>query len=199
NRYNFSQDLRISLRGFGARSGFGIRGVRVYVDGIPETLPDGQAGVDSIDLGSAKSIEVLRGPASSLYGNASGGVIAIETELGDAEPYVEAGLAGGELGFQKYQPKTGGSAGRLDYLLNASRQEFDRYRNHSYSKGTLVTGKFGFNITDDDRFTIAANHTDQPESYDPGGVNLAELAAGRRNARDANLLFNAGEALSQQR
>src|SRR5690606_13406659 len=72
NRYNFSQDLRISLRGFGARSGFGIRGVRVYVDGIPETLPDGQAGVDSIDLGSTKSIEVLRGPASSLYGNASG-------------------------------------------------------------------------------------------------------------------------------
>src|SRR5690606_874449 len=177
NRYNFSQDLRISLRGFGAPSGFGIRGVRVYVDGIPETLPDGQAGVDSIDLGSTKSIEVLRGPASSLYGNASGGVIAIETELGEAAPFVEAGLAGGELGFQKYQLKTGGSAGRVDYLLNASRQEFDGYRQHSYSKGTLLNGKVGINISDDDRFTIAANHTDQPESYDPGGVNLAELAA----------------------
>src|SRR5690606_37796347 len=132
NRYNFSQDLRISLRGFGARSGFGIRGVRVYVDGIPETLPDGQAGVDSIDLGSAKSIELLRGPSSSLYGNAAGGEIAIETDLGDAEPYVEAELAGGEHGFQKYQLKTGGSAGRLDYLLNALRQEFDGYRDHSY-------------------------------------------------------------------
>ena len=199
NRYNFSQDLRISLRGFGARSGFGIRGVRVYVDGIPETLPDGQAGVDSIDLGSARSIEVLRGPASSLYGNASGGVIAIETELGDAAPYVEAGVAGGELGFQKYQVKTGGSAGRFDYLLNASRQEFDGYREHSYSKGTLLNGKLAFNISENDRFTVAANHTDQPESYDPGGVNLAELAAGRRNARDVNLLFNAGEGLSQQR
>ena len=71
NRYNFAQDLRISLRGFGARSAFGIRGVKVIVDGIPETLPDGQAGVDSIDLGSAKRIEVIRGPASSHYGNAA--------------------------------------------------------------------------------------------------------------------------------
>ena len=79
NRYNFAQDLRISLRGFGARSSFGIRGIKVLVDGIPETLPDGQAGVDSIDIGSAESIEVLRGPASSLYGNAAGGVISINT------------------------------------------------------------------------------------------------------------------------
>ena len=71
NRYNFSGDLRVSLRGFGARSSFGIRGIRILVDGIPETLPDGQGGVDSIDMGSAQSIEVLRGPASSLYGNAS--------------------------------------------------------------------------------------------------------------------------------
>ena len=82
NRFNFAQDLRISLRGFGARSSFGIRGIKVLVDGIPETLPDGQAGVDSIDIGSAQSIEVLRGPASSLYGNASGGVISISSELG---------------------------------------------------------------------------------------------------------------------
>mgnify|MGYP001822311189 FL=1 len=63
NRYNMAQDLRISLRGFGARSAFGIRGIKIIVDGIPETLPDGQAGVDSIDLGSAKSIQVKRGPS----------------------------------------------------------------------------------------------------------------------------------------
>jgi iron complex outermembrane receptor protein len=200
NRYNFSQDLRISLRGFGARSGFGIRGIRVYVDGIPETLPDGQAQVDSIDLGSAKSIEVLRGPASSLYGNASGGVIAVETQLGDVAPFVEGGVAGGELGYQKYQLKSGGSYKSIDYLINASRQELDGYREHSYSRGTLVNGKLGYGLTDDERLTLAINHTDQPESEDPGGINEAELAAGGyRAARDVNVLFNAGEALSQQR
>jgi iron complex outermembrane receptor protein len=199
NRYNFSQDLRISLRGFGGRSGFGIRGIRVYVDGIPETLPDGQAQVDSIDLGSTKSIEVLRGPASSLYGNASGGVISVETELGEMQPFIEAGLAGGELGFERYNIKTGGSSQSIDYLFNVSRQEIDGYRDHSFSRGTLINGRLGFNLTGDDRLTIAVNHTDQPESEDAGGINLAELAADIRAARDLNVLFNAGEALSQQR
>jgi iron complex outermembrane receptor protein len=199
NRYNFSQDLRLSLRGFGARAGFGIRGIRVYVDGIPETLPDGQAQVDSIDLGSAGSIEVLRGPASSLYGNAAGGVIAVETELGGMTPFVEGGVAGGELGFEKYQIKTGGSYGTVDYLFNASRQELDGYRAHSFSRGTLLNGKLGINLTDDDRFIVAVNHTDQPESKDAGGINEAEMAADIRAARDVNVLFNAGEALSQQR
>ncbi|HWM29307.1 MAG TPA: TonB-dependent receptor [Woeseiaceae bacterium] len=199
NRYNFSQDLRVSLRGFGARAGFGIRGIRVYVDGIPETLPDGQAQVDSIDLGSAKRIEVLRGPASSLYGNASGGVISVETELEDTLPFIEGGLAGGELGFGKYHLKTGGSFDSVDYLFNASRQEIDGYRDHSFSRGTLVNGKVGVRFSDDDRLTVALNHTDQPESDDAGGINLAEIAANPRAARDVNVLFNAGEALSQQR
>jgi iron complex outermembrane receptor protein len=112
NRYNFAGDLRVSLRGFGARSSFGIRGIKVFVDGIPETLPDGQSGVDSIDLGSTQSIEVLRGPASSLYGNASGGVIAVTSELGESEPYVEGKIAAGEFGYQQH--------GRLpaQYLAN---------------------------------------------------------------------------------
>ncbi len=82
NRYNFAQDLRVSIRGFGARAQFGIRGIKVLVDGIPETLPDGQGSVDSIDLGATSQIEVIRGPSSSLYGNASGGVISLISEGG---------------------------------------------------------------------------------------------------------------------
>ena len=114
NRYNFSQDLRVAIRGFGLRSSFGIRGIKIFVDDIPETLPDGQAQVDSIDLGSAERIEVLRGPASSLYGNASGGVISVVSELGGSEPFVEAKLAGGELGYEKYQLKAAGQLDRVD-------------------------------------------------------------------------------------
>jgi iron complex outermembrane receptor protein len=199
NRYNFAQDLRISLRGFGARSSFGIRGVKIIVDGIPETLPDGQAGVDSIDLGSAQRIEVLRGPSSSLYGNASGGVIAVETERGTTASFVEANLAAGDLGFQKLQLKTGGKVDRFDYLINVASQELDGYREHSVSEGTVVNGRFGIQINDNNALTITLNHTDQPVAEDPGGINAAQAATAPQSARDANLLYDAGEALDQQR
>ena len=199
NRYNFAQDLRISLRGFGARSAFGIRGVKVIVDGIPETLPDGQAGVDSIDLGSAQRIEVLRGPSSSLYGNASGGVIAIETERGTTASFVEANFAAGDLGFQKLQLKAGGKIDKFDYLINVASQELDGYREHSASEGTVVNGRFGIQINDNNALTIALNHTDQPVADDPGGINAAQAATAPQSGRDANLLYDAGEALDQQR
>lgn len=199
NRYNFSQDLSISLRGFGSRASFGIRGIRVYVDGIPETLPDGQAQVDSIDLGSAERIEVLRGPASTLYGNASGGVIAIETERGSDPPFAEASVAAGELGFQRYGVKAGGVLGDADYLVDVSHQEIDGYRDHSFAEGTLVNARFSTPLGHDDRLTLAFNHTDQPLSDDPGAVDAATAAANRRAAHPPNVLFDAGEALSQQR
>ena len=199
NRYNFAQDLRVSLRGFGARSSFGIRGVKIVVDGIPETLPDGQAGVDSIDLGSARRIEVLRGPSSSLYGNASGGVIAIETELGQEAPFVETNLAAGELGYEKYQLKTGGKTDKLNYLVNVSTQELDGYRDHSRSEGTLLNARLGIEFSENDSLTVAFNHTDQPVADDPGGINAAQAASDPGSARDRNLLFDSGEALDQQR
>ena len=90
NRQDYAQDLQISSRGFGARTQFGVRGVRLVADGIPATQPDGQGQAASFDLGSAKSIEVMRGPFSTLYGNASGGVIQVFTEDGPARPVLEA-------------------------------------------------------------------------------------------------------------
>lgn len=199
NRYNMAQDLRISLRGFGARSAFGIRGIKIIVDGIPETLPDGQAGVDSIDLGSAKSIQIIRGPSSSLYGNASGGVIVIESESGSKPPFYEARLATGGLGYQKYQLKAGGAAGKFDYLANISSQELDGYREHSASEGTLFNGRFGIQLAEDDSLTFVLNSTDQPHAQDPGGINAAQVDLDRKSARAANLIYDAGEALDQQR
>jgi iron complex outermembrane receptor protein len=199
NRYNMAQDLRISLRGFGARSAFGIRGIKIIVDGIPETLPDGQGGVDSIDLGSAKNIQVLRGPSSSLYGNASGGVIVIESESGQKPSFIETNLAAGELGYQRYQLKTGGETDKLDYLVNIATQKLDGYRDHSSSKGTVINGRFGVRLSDDDSLTFSVNNTDQPRAQDPGGISAIQVELDRKSARDANLLYDAGEALDQQR
>jgi iron complex outermembrane receptor protein len=199
NRYNFAQDLRVSLRGFGARSSFGIRGIKIIVDGIPETLPDGQAGVDSIDLGSARSIEVLRGPASSLYGNASGGVISIMSELGSDEPYVEGRVAGGDYGYSQYQLKSAGKVSESDYLVNVARTEIDGYRDNSNARGSVVNTKLGVPLGASDQLILALNLTDQPEAQDPGGIDAAQAALDPRSARAQNVQFDAGESLQQQR
>ena len=199
NRYNFSQDLRVSLRGFGARSAFGIRGIKVIVDGIPETLPDGQAGVDSIDLGSASRIEVIRGPSSSNFGNASGGVIAIETETGSDPGFVQTTIATGDLGYSKFQLKSGGKTENMNYLINFSKQELDGYREHSVSEGSLMNAKFGFNLSEIDRLKLSLNYTDQPKSQDPGGINLSQVNTDRKSARDRNLSYDSGESLNQKR
>ena len=199
NRYNFAQDLRLSLRGFGSRSSFGIRGIKIYVDGIPETLPDGQAGVDSIDIGSTKRIEILRGPSSSLYGNASGGVIAIETELGEDSPFVETTLAGGDLGYKKYQLKSGGKIDEANYLINIAKQQYNGYRSHSETEGTLINGKFRLPLNSMDDLLISFNLTDQPIANDPGGINSDQVASDRSSARDKNIQYDSGESLNQKR
>jgi len=98
NRWNYAQDLQISSRGFGARATFGVRGVRLYQDGIPVTMPDGQGQTGSFSLMSAQRVEVLRGPFSTLYGNASGGVIAVFTEDPSPNPFVEFVGGGGSFG-----------------------------------------------------------------------------------------------------
>lgn len=199
DRYNFAQDLRIAIRGFGARSNFGIRGVKILVDGIPESLPDGQGQSDGIDLGSVEQIEVIRGPASSLYGNASGGVINITTERGPADPFLEARLSSGEFGFDKIQLKAGGNSGRLNYLINVSDMQFDGYREHSEAENTLLNARFVYSIDDESEFGIVFNATDQPLANDPGGINLAQAQSAPTSARQQNLDFDAGESLDQQR
>lgn len=123
SRQNYAQDLQLSVRGFGARSSFGVRGVRLYSDGIPGTMPDGQGQFSQFDLGSADHIEVLRGPFSALYGNSSGGVIAVFTE--DARPgYLIGGTADyGSFDTHRYALKTTGDNGAVNYVVDASHFE----------------------------------------------------------------------------
>ncbi len=181
NRYNFAQDLRLSIRGFGARAQFGIRGIKVLVDGIPETLPDGQGSVDSIDLGATSQIEVIRGPSSSLYGNASGGVISLSSEGGRAEPYAQVRVAAGGYGFEKTQFKTGGETERLNYLVSVSDQKIDGYRAQSAYENKQLTGRF------DSRSRQRTQPADRPQLHGPTGVRRRRRAHARGRAREPAL------------
>ncbi len=199
SRYNFSQDLSVSIRGFGSRANFGMRGIKVFADDIPMTLPDGQSGTDDLDLGSAQSVEVIRGPSASLYGTASGGVISLTTEVPTATPFVETKLMAGEYGHQKIQLKAGGTSGRLGYLVNVSKLDMDGYRDHSEVEHNLINSKFIYDIDDTSSLTAIINAVDSPTANDPGGVTLADIAADRSAAGSRNLSSNSGEAFDQQR
>lgn len=198
NRYNFAQDLRISIRGFGARANFGIRGIRIYADGIPQTLPDGQSSIDAIDLGSTRRIEVIRGPFSSVYGAASGGVINIMTEDGPATPYVSGRINNGSYGFAQGQVKAGGQTNRLNYLVNGSGTTLDGYRKHSSYRSTLLNSKFRYDLNDNSDLTVVLNTVDSPKAEDPGALTESEVNEDRKQAAPRNLLFDAGEELDQQ-
>ena len=198
NRYNFAQDLRIAIRGFGARANFGIRGIRIFADDIPLTLPDGQSSVDAIDLGSVQQIDVIRGPFSAVYGSASGGVINIRTEDGPEFPFLSARLNFGSYDYSQGQVKAGGQAGKFNWLANASATKLDGYRDHAEHKSRLFNSKFRYDFSEETRLTVVFNAVDSPRANDPGGLNAREVAEDRRQAAPRNLLYNAGESLDQQ-
>lgn len=198
NPYNFAQDSRIAIRGFGARANFGIRGIRLVVDGIPATTPDGQGSVDGLDLGSAESVEVLRGPASALYGASSGGVILIETESGPARPFLETRWIFGEDAFRQSQLKAGGQAGAFNYLVNVTDFDFDGYRAHNETENRRLNAKFRYDFTPDRSLTTVVNVIDLPLQNDPGGLTLAEVRSDRRQARQRNVDLDAGESVQQE-
>jgi iron complex outermembrane receptor protein len=198
-RYNFARDVRVSIRGFGARANFGIRGVKIIVDGIPETLPDGQGGVDGIDLASTSQIEVLRGPSASIWGNASGGVISVTTEPPPAEGFSELRVLGGEYDFQKLQFKTGRQGEKLGYLLSVTDSEYEGYRDHARMENTQFTGRFNIDLGDDRELISVLSYTDQPISDDPGALNAALAESNPRMAWTSNVAFDAGEAQEKTR
>jgi iron complex outermembrane receptor protein len=198
NRYNFAQDLRIAIRGFGARANFGIRGIRIFADGIPLTLPDGQASVDAVDLGSAERIDVIRGPFSAVYGAASGGVIDIHTEDGPDPSLLSARLNVGSYDFRQGQIKAGGQSGRLGGMANLSATSLDGYRDHARYESRLINGKVRYEFNEGSRLTVVLNAVDSPQADDPGGLNAREVAENRQQAAPRNLLYDAGESLDQQ-
>ncbi len=199
NPYNFAQDTRIAVRGFGARSDFGIRGIRLYVDGIPATTPDGQGEVDGIDLSSTGRITVLRGPSSALYGSAAGGAILIETEKPPLQPTTEVRVLGGSYGLFQLQGKAGTSWAKGGAVGGISHLQYDGYRENARTQGTRFNAKVTTEALKSADLTLVANLIDLPQQDDPGGLTLSEAREDPRQARERNLLFDAGEEVRQQR
>jgi len=197
NRYNYAQDLQVSSRGFGARSTFGIRGIRLYADGIPATMPDGQGQASSFALGSAERIEVLRGPFSALYGNASGGVINVITENGPAEPRVWLDSAAGSFGTTRHALKAGATRGRANWIAEAATFETAGYRAHSAASRDQANAKLRYDAGPASTLALIANSLRQKESQDPLGLSRAQVEADPRQADAAATAFNTRKSVLQ--
>jgi len=197
NRQNYAQDLQISSRGFGARAAFGVRGVRLYQDGIPATMPDGQGQTGSFSLFSAERVEVLRGPFSTLYGNASGGVISVFTEDGSAEPLAAFNGGGGNYDTYTLGAKLRGSTPSAGYVVAANAFDTQGYRDHSSARRDVVNAKLRVDLTEATRLILIGNTQYQPETQDPLGLTRAQWDADPRQVDSSALQFDTRKTINQ--
>lgn len=196
NANNYAQDLRLAIRGFGARAAFGIRGVKVVVDGIPETTPDGQGQVDNIPLPLIERIEILRGPASSLYGNAAGGVLYLSTMdslPGDAVRF--ASLLG-SYGLQSFQAQQYISSKKTKLLLFETVLNTQGFRKQSQLKQRQFNAKLTHQFSKDSKLLWQLNYTNSPQAGDPGGLTLEESQTDRSQARKRNVEYDTYEKIN---
>jgi iron complex outermembrane receptor protein len=199
NSTNFAQDLRLSIRGFGARASFGIRGIKILVDGIPETAPDGQTQLDNLNIGLIRKIEIVRGPTSALYGNSSGGVINLFMEEPSQTPFIESHLVSGNFGYRNFFIKGGKKFGSTSVLLSGAHSLLNGYRDHSAMKNYLLNGFIQVIPDSASKLKIKFSLEHSPQAEDPGALTLEQKKSKRKQASVSNLLYNAGESVTQER
>lgn len=197
NRYNLNQGLRLSIRGFGSRASFGVRGIRVLLDDIPLTMPDGQTDLDALDLALVKNVEVLRGPASALYGNGAGGVLAVRTRDRPEGRYGRVDLAGGELGERRWRGEAGIAGESFSGLVSLAHREVDTHRENMASESLNGAARGSFSLaTGQVSFILQTLDID---AEDAGGLTRAERDRDSTLANPNALRFAAGESIEQQR
>lgn len=197
DRQNRAQDTQLSIRGFGARSTFGVRGVRLYADGIPATMPDGQGQVSHFALAAGDRLEVMRGPFSALYGNSSGGVVQLWSADGTPEPSLDLRATAGRHGHLAGSARLRGTAGGTGYNLAASVVDSDGYRDHSAARRTSLNARLHRDLPGGGRLDLVGNHFDAPDAQDPLGLTRQQMLDDPRQAVAVAHSFNTRKSVRQ--
>ncbi|MDH5233729.1 MAG: TonB-dependent receptor [Gemmatimonadota bacterium] len=199
NRYNYATDSRLSIRGAGSRANFGLRGVKVLLDGVPQSLPDGQSQLTNVDLAALARVEVLRGSASSLYGNGSGGVIAFTTDLSAPDRLgLSARVTSGSFGLRKTQLRASGRTGRTVGAVSASRTTWDGFRQNSSADTRQLLAAVDHAFSDRTTLSLRGGTAETPHALNPGALTLAEYALNPDSAAANNIRRAASRAISQR-
>ncbi|MFO1503793.1 MAG: TonB-dependent receptor [Steroidobacteraceae bacterium] len=197
DRQNYAQDTQLSIRGYGARATFGVRGIRLYADGVPATMPDGQGQLSHFGTLGADRIQVMRGPFSALYGNSSGGVVQMWSRAGQADGPSRLRGTYGSFDSRTLGAQTLGALGPVDYNLSASRFDTDGYRDHSAARRDSVNARLGFDIGATRQLIIVGNYLDIPEAQDPLGLTRADWNANPRQVVPVAIQFNTRKSVEQ--
>ena len=198
NRYNYSLDQRLSIRGAGSRANFGIRGVKVLLDGVPQSLPDGQTQLTNVDLAAVSRVEVLRGSASSLFGNGSGGVIAFTTDLSAPDPLGQTvRLTSGAFGTRKLQLRTSGRSGPAVGAVSLSHTAVTGFRQYSRAELTQLSSAMDYALGGATTLALRASYTRMPQALNPGALTSAEYAKNRDSAAATSVARGVNKALAQ--
>jgi len=198
NRQNYAQDLQVSTRGYGARSAFGIRGIKLLSDGIPASTPDGQGQAASLNLDVAERIEVLRGPASAIYGSNAGGVVQMFTKDGSGPATVGAGTLFGSDGFVKKHLYGQGGNDQAGFVLDASRMDTDGYRDHSAARRDQTFAKVHVRPDDDSRLALTFSTLEQNGTQDPLGQTWSAYKADPRSVSSRAEEYNTRKSIHHQ-
>ena len=203
NRHNFSLDQRISIRGFGSRSNFGVRGLKILLDGVPQTLPDGQSQLTNIEFANIDRAEILRGASSSLYGNASGGVVSFHTQPAAPAPFAQqVRIEGGRErrdgdDFYKWQTWTSGRSGNVSGTLSLSQFKTDGFRQHSAAEFRQLNAGVDYAVGGSTLTRLRLSLADSPEAQNPGALTRAEYNANSDSAAANNILRGADKDAQQ--
>jgi iron complex outermembrane receptor protein len=197
DRQNYAQDTQLSIRGFGARSAFGVRGVRLLLDGIPATMPDGQGQLSHFNLLGAERIEVLRGPFSALYGNSSGGVVQLWSADGQPDDPWRLRSTVGSHGTYSVGAQLQGQQGDVHYNVAATHFRTDGYRDHSQARRDSVNAKLGIDLAPGRRLDLLLNYLDAPRAQDPLGLTRAQFSADPRQATSVATQFDTRKSTRQ--
>ena len=195
NRQNYAQDLQISVRGFGARAAFGVRGVKLIADGIPASNPDGQGQAATFNLDTAERIEVLRGPFSTVYGNHAGGVIQLVSRDGEGPPRITGGVTAGSWGTTRFGLGTEGEKNGVGFVLDASRLDTDGYRDHSEARRDQGFAKITLRPDEDSKLTLVGSGLRQKDTEDPLGVTWETYKRDPRGVEQVALDYNTRKSI----
>jgi len=198
NRNNYAQDVQVSIRGFGARSAFGIRGIRLITDGIPASMPDGQGQTSTVSMTSTERMEVLTGPLAQLYGNASGGVIQTFTREAGDKPEAQVNLYTGSFGMQRTDWQISQRSGNVGLVADYSTFSIDGYRQQSSAERKQLNSVITVDAKPDTRFKFIVNIFDMPQAKDPLGLTAAQLAANPSQAGTNAIARNTRKTVKQE-